>query len=309
MLKIFEYLAIGSALAFSICLIALMFFYGSPSSAPQSPQQQHSEENKAVEHHSEAEKPFWEKATTDPVAAFTLFLVIFTAILSAVGVIQLKMLTRAETVSEKTAQAAKDSADAANKAAVVAEKTLIAGQRAWIRIDEIGVGGGALVFDQNGASVSISFRVTNIGNIPATNITVHAWMVALKNGKTSAVQDQKRLCEEVRSHPFFAGFALFPNEAFPASMGLGGWSLGTNVSSEEIAEGVEISADKKHILLQVFGCVDYTFATDPTVHHQTGFIRELRRKGPVMLSPNDGMIPKDQLTLVSDSFGFGQYAD
>src|SRR5476649_1588741 len=115
MLKILEYLAIGSAVAFAVCLIALMFFYGSPSAAPQSPQQQSAEENKPVQNRSEAEKPFWEKATTDPVAAFTLFLVIFTAILSAVGVIQLKMLTRAETVAEKTAQAAKDSAEVASK--------------------------------------------------------------------------------------------------------------------------------------------------------------------------------------------------
>jgi hypothetical protein len=51
-----------------------MFFYGSPSATPQPPQQQHAEENKAVKNQGEAEKPFWEKATTDPVAAFTLFL-------------------------------------------------------------------------------------------------------------------------------------------------------------------------------------------------------------------------------------------
>jgi hypothetical protein len=128
MLKIFEYLAIGSALAFAICLVALMFFYGSPSATSQPPQQQHAEENKAVKNQSEADKPFWGKATTDPVAAFTLFLVIFTAILSAVGVIQLKMLTRAETVAEKTAQAAKDSAD-------IAKQALIAGQRAFISVN------------------------------------------------------------------------------------------------------------------------------------------------------------------------------
>lgn len=136
----FEYLALGSAIVFAVCLIALMFFYASPSTAPESPKQQYSEEHRALQHKSEAEKPFWEKATTDPVAAFTLFLVIFTAVLSGVGVIQLRLLLRAETVAERSANAAKDGADAAKKSADVAYQTLLHTQRAVIVVSKIEAG-------------------------------------------------------------------------------------------------------------------------------------------------------------------------
>jgi hypothetical protein len=56
-------------------------------------------------------------------------------------------------------------------------------------------------------------------------------------------------------------------------------------------------------------CVDYTFPTDPTIHHQTGFIRELKRNGPAFLSPDDGPIPINQLVLMDAGTGMGQYAD
>jgi hypothetical protein len=62
-------------------------------------------------------------------------------------------------------------------------------------------------------------------------------------------------------------------------------------------------------MLQIFGCIDYTFPTDPTVHHQTGFIRTVQKRGPALLSPDDGLIPIDQLMLMPDAMGLGQYAD
>jgi hypothetical protein len=170
MQKIFEYLAIGSAVAFAICLIALMFFYGLPSAAPQPPQQQLAEENKAAKSQGEAEKPFWEKATTDPVAAFTLFLVIFTAVLSAVGVIQLKMLTRAETVAEKTAQAAKDSAD-------VAKTTLLTTNRPWLGLNGAIETITKLTFDENGATTSLRLPVSNSGSSIAIGVFSFARLV------------------------------------------------------------------------------------------------------------------------------------
>ena len=173
MLKIFEYLAVGSALAFAICLIALMFFYGSPPASSESPQQQNAEENKAVKNQGEAEKPFWEKATTDPVAAFTLFLVIFTAVLSAVGVIQLKMLVRAETLAEKSAQAAKDSAEAALKQIDLMKTD----QRPWISLDMLPE--GPLVRDVNGWNFIVRYTLNNAGKSPAFNVDFIAVMVPL----------------------------------------------------------------------------------------------------------------------------------
>jgi hypothetical protein len=89
--------------------------------------QQHSEKNEPKKYNGETDKSIWEKARTDPVAFFTLWLVIFTAVLSGVSVIQLKLLVRGETVAEK-------SANAANKSAEIAERALIAGQRAFVSV-------------------------------------------------------------------------------------------------------------------------------------------------------------------------------
>jgi len=214
-------------------------------------------------------------------------------------------------VARRSADAAKDSADAANKAAMVAEKTLIAGQRAWIRA-EIGVGNQPLIFypkgHPTGASVSVSFKVTNIGNSPATNITYHAWLVTLKNGGPFPAAEQETRCNEIRQQPFGAGFTLFPNETFPGNIGFGEWSLGTSISPEEIEKGLAVGADK-NVALYVVGCVDYTFQTDPANHHQTGFILELRRKGPFILRPADGDVPADQLELRESGAGDGRRAD
>jgi hypothetical protein len=222
---------------------------------------------------------------------------------------QLDEMRSAGEHTKRTADAAKESADAAKMAANVAEKTLISSQRAWIRIDEIGLGGGALAFDENGASVSISFKITNVGNSPAINVTPHAGLIVMKNGGPFHWQEQQRMCDEIRKHPFGLGFTLFPGETFPSNIGFGAWSLGVNISAEEIKKGLAVSADGKHVVLYVFGCIDYTFPTDPTTHHQTGFIRELRKEGSFLVSPDDGIIPIDKLTLMDTGVGIGQYAD
>jgi hypothetical protein len=236
-------------------------------------------------------------------------LALFTFVLVLVGIGQALFLYRTDQGTHKAADAAKESADAAKIAASVAEKTLIASQRAWIRIDEIGLGGGGLAFDKNGASVSISFKITNVGNSPAINVSPHARLVVLKSGGPFALQEQQRLCCELRRNPFGLGFTLFPAESFPSNMGLGAWSLGVNVSGEEVEKGIPTSADGKHVVLSVFGCIDYTFPADPTTHHQTGFIRELRMRGPFMISPTERIIPIDRLLLIDSGIGLGQYAD
>lgn len=247
--------------------------------------------------------------TEQLIADYTRWLAVFTALLVLATVALFVSGERNVEVATKAANAARDGAEAAKQAAEIAQKTLIASQRAWIRIDEIGLGGGALAFDKNGASISISFKITNVGNSPAINITPHVWLIALKNGGPFSLQEQQRLCNDIRNKPFQIGFTLFPNEQFPTNMGIGGWSLGTNISPDEVKLGLEVSADKKHVALEVFGCIDYTFPADPTTHHQTGFIRMLQKRGPTLVSPEDGMIPVGQLMLMPVAVGIGQYAD
>jgi len=60
----------------------------------------------------EDRKSFWERTTDDPVAAFTAALVLFTAVLAGVSMIQVRFLIRADETARIAATAAKRSADA-----------------------------------------------------------------------------------------------------------------------------------------------------------------------------------------------------
>jgi hypothetical protein len=302
MLRALEIVAVLAAVVFAVALLCLIVLYSSPpSNEPK--QQQSSEKYEPGQKKRELSESFWQRTTHDPVAFFTLWLAIFTMILSAVAVIQIKFLVRGEGIAANTAQAAKNSAD-------VAKQTLISAQRAWIRIDQIGLGGGGLAIDKNGASVSISFKITNIGNSPALNVSPYAWLVVIKSGGPFPLQEQQRRCEEIRNQPMSSGVTLFPNESFPSNIGVSGWSLGTNASREDIEKGAEVSADKKQIMLSVVGCIDYTFPTDPTKHHQTGFVLGVMRD--VMFPTvvlEDGIIPIDRLSLMDSWLGHGRFAD
>jgi hypothetical protein len=299
-LKVLEYSALTAAIVFAVALIGMMVLYSSqPTQEPT--YQQSAEKHDAGQHAGERDKSFWQRVTKDPVAFFTMWLVIFTAVLSGVAVVQLKLLGRAETVAEKSANAAKESAD-------VARQALIATQRAWVRPKASVT--GPLIFDQNGASTSIGFEITNIGSSPALAVTPHAWLMALTSAGPYPFQEMQRKCNAIREVGFGLGYTLFPGENFPSDKGFGAWSLGINISREDIERALPASADGKYVSLYVIGCIDYTFPTDPNVHHQTGFIYGLTKRGSTPISPDDGQIPAANLMLIDNSeMGASRHAD
>jgi hypothetical protein len=88
-----------------------------------------------------------------------ILMVVFTAVIATTGVIgaiifgnQLSVMKGQLDAMKTAGEDTKKAADAAQKTAEVAKDTLIAGQRAWIRTDEIALGGGALAFDKNDRS-------------------------------------------------------------------------------------------------------------------------------------------------------------
>jgi hypothetical protein len=191
-----------------------------------------------------------------------------------------------------------------------ARDQLITTQRAWVRIDKIGFDGG-LAINMNGAVVFISCKITNVGNSPAINVRHHIWLFVLKSSGPTPWQEQQRRCDEIRNQPFdqtfVPGFTLFPGETFPRNIG-DNWSLQTNASREDIEKGAAMSVDKKHIVLFVIGCIDYTFPTDATTHHQTGFIFEVL-KDFAFVSLEDGEIPGASSNLMEHGIGAGRHAD
>lgn len=114
MLKALALVALVSAALFAAALIGLMVGY-SWQPPTQETEQQNPAENKSEQNDRESQKAFWQKVTTDPVAAFTLWLVIFTAVLGGTSIFQLASLNRAEITSAKAANAAKESAEAASR--------------------------------------------------------------------------------------------------------------------------------------------------------------------------------------------------
>jgi hypothetical protein len=208
-------------------LTAMVFIFSSEQAS--SPCQQQS----YTEGHNVKNKPLLQITFPDPISFFNFSLVIVTLCLVVIAI--------------KQANAAKAAAD-------VAKQTLVTTQRAWIRA-KVGIGNVPL-FDQNGARVSISFEITNVGNAPALNITPHAWLIVGKRGQFP-IAEQQRKFDEIRRQPFLFGFTLFPGEDFPDAIDIGLYS----VTRDEIEEGFRFT-NGAYISLYVIGCIDYTFPID-----------------------------------------------
>jgi hypothetical protein len=124
MLKWLGLVLLISAGVFGASLVGLMIGYSWQSTTEKSDQQS-TAEYKQKQENREQQEPFWQRATSDPIAAFTLWLVIFTAVLGITSVLQYGSLIRGEATSAKAANAAKDSAD-------IAREALITGNRAFV---------------------------------------------------------------------------------------------------------------------------------------------------------------------------------
>lgn len=155
----------------AIAVLAVLGLAASKSSYPQHQIQNadHSSTNNSSEAKNENDKPpetwserlafIWARTWTDPVAFFTLILAFFTGALVIISVVQIGFLIHADHIATKTAKAAEDSAK-------VAEKTLIATNRAWVGVPFMMLGAPL----ENGYPVAIQFRLVNTGKSPALGL-------------------------------------------------------------------------------------------------------------------------------------------
>jgi hypothetical protein len=185
-------------------------------------------------------------------------------------------------------QSTRIAANAAQNAARVATQTLVASQGAWIQIIKINVF-MSLVFNEDGAMTAIGFEIANIGNAPALNMATYAWLVASHDDP--AGDFGRELCDAIKNTKVLGGFTIFPGEKFPGKIGNTGWANGVFLSPDDIRK--ERNEDGS-IALYVVGCVDYTFPTDASNHHQTRFILRMGLINPTAsINPDDGIIPAD----------------
>jgi hypothetical protein len=130
-------------------------------------------------HKTEECKTLWERTTSDPVAFFTLWIAIFTAVLGGstialwlagerqIELIRENSVRQAEQMQASIA-AAKSSVDQAKRAADVAERAMVLTDRPWIDINlEIA---GPLKFGPELIEIRIKGTFTNVGKSPATYV-------------------------------------------------------------------------------------------------------------------------------------------
>jgi hypothetical protein len=211
------------------------------------------------------------------IAWFTLSLRQSTDKLWDAGERQLKLLAKTSADQSRGTQAAID----------VAERALVAGERAWIRVDV--QNNGDFVFNANGiAPIRLLFTLTNTGNSPATKvqINVRAFLGNFLYASTPREEYQK-ICDITRrrgENPTEDGLSeeilsctLFPGEIkqIPVSETMNAREISDLIEAWKERTGDEWKFFAPHIV----GCVSYWIPFDDR-QHQTGFMYVLERMLP-----------------------------
>jgi hypothetical protein len=213
---------------------------------------------------------------TGQLAKYTFWLAILTAIVAAVGVIQLYFLNISEKTNAKSAQAAA-------KAAEVAESTLAATTRPWISVE---------VFSDNGiewingqATLTLNLRLTNRGNSPAISVVPTVEMYPHPgHGSPFLDTEMMRICGEDWKRPDELGDAIFPNDYITTDFTV-------TISAAQIEAMNQFitglfkgkSPSGNTIFPGIAGCIGYKFAFSKE-RHQTGFNYDISKK---MLGPGN----------------------
>jgi hypothetical protein len=260
-----------------------------PEKAVSAPKPGTQAKNEAESHDEKAFYDFLTGWGTAATAVFTL-LMFFTAV-GQVGLFfwQLRLISEGAADAKKAADAAKESADTGRQA-------LIASQRAWIRVDEVFLAED-LSFGAGNATTDISVKITNVGNIPATNVSLMVKLVVLKRDGPFAWQELHKLCTSMKSRKLTGGFTIFPNDSFPRQSNPSKCSV--SASKEDLEEGRLAGLDRDRVSFHIVGCVDYTFQTDATTHHQTAFICDLKLRNSMWVPLMEyADIPKNDFTVI-----------
>lgn len=303
--KIIQLVAIISGIVFFVAIIGLILIYSfQPSHHPS--EQQNTAAKPSPNKETKEGESFWQRIIRDPIAPFTLFLSIATLLLALAAFIQIGFLMRSENI-------AKNAADAAKKSAEIAEKTLIATQRPWVSV-HMAIASG-LQFSANEARITIRFNVKNVGNSPAIAIGIHP-LIYLQTLKRDMMEEQKKVCGKLEttidiSKPFLR-YMLFPNENFIQNFSLSISRADIDRSQAEFAETYKDMPPSNFISPVLVGCVSYRFAFDGSIH-KTGFIADILRLDPqhpnarFAIDITGGDIPTERLIL--ETFFSGSFAD
>jgi hypothetical protein len=261
------------------------------------PQQTNKESPKVTEKQNDHSSPNW-------------WLVYLTAALALVMIVQsIAMSLQAHWLKRQTEEIkqslaiAEDTANAAKKSADVAEKTILATQRPWISVRPLFENGLKFALNED---ILIKFKLKNVGNSPAVGTSFCAESF-FSTPKRNNRDEQRRICDRFPNPPLSTGYILFPGEEITSVASI-------IISPEVIAQSNSEFHESYHesdpeydaskygepdIWPVLAGCVKYAFAFDGSVH-KTAFMLQF-----VPINPTADNV----LSLYLHNDYVGNYAD
>lgn len=229
--RIFQWIALIAAVIFFLAITGVVI--SSSQQSDDHSQQQTTEKNSSEQAEENSNKTLWDRWFPDAISIYTLFLMIFTAILAFGTLIQLSILNSGERTAALAAQAAKDSADAA-------KSEFISAHRPRIRVKAV------TVITPNGGSVwnpiAILYSVKNVGDTPA--------IVGKRNFAVKTINPGSRL----KGMPSFDA----QNERSDVvNLSGGSGTLETFVSGLSVIEKQQ-DISNGHLELVFYGYIDYS---------------------------------------------------
>lgn len=211
-------------------------------------------------------------ASTLVIALFTVILGIFTIFLTG-----------------HTRNAAIAARDAAN----IANRTLVASNRPWVRV-EAEIRDDGLVYKEDACFITLIISLKNVGKSPALGVWVNAEMYNASGRKRDHLAEQQRVSREGQIFTALRwGQSIFPDQTIKHPVAV-------SISAAEVQR---LKSSGGHLWPVIVGCVEYRSPVDDDPH-QTGFILMPREKDPtnprrvLTIDPAKGNIASDNLILM-----------
>lgn len=203
-----------------------------------------------------------------------------------------------------------------NRSVSVANSQFELSERPWVSV-KVSIG-GPFIWDERGSRATFNFTYKNYGPSVAVHAWVHVLLLPTIPGKWIP-NDQKKLCDYIRTKPNASGLTIFPTEVASE-----GWipQMDTSAIVEAQRKWEQLAGNQSKRTVKMItipfpvltGCLDYQF-TFKSEHHQTGFTYALSRSDPGNIHGNGWSyefepmttIPADKLRLEEQSYG--RYAD
>jgi hypothetical protein len=245
----FRWIALISAIVLVVSFVCAIVS-SQPSLEPLG--QQDGNQNEKEQPAQKKDIALWNRFFPDSISLYTLFLVVFTAVLAGGGIYQLKFLETTERIAADTAKAAKDSAQAALAQNKISTDTLVYSQRAFMNMKGFQV---FHVYDTTQNNRIIAWRFTplweNTGQTPTKKLNV---ITGIHPGE------------------FEEGFNFKIDRAAPSMLGPKGILTGESYLIG-LPEIYEIKAGKR--IVYIWGRAEYNDVFPNTRRHYINFCHKI----------------------------------